>query len=96
MLDVDISELMGIVPPSDTDPVIRGGAFDDVKDQVSPFGFEKCEGDSFLCSHLFSGQMHLFAGHPPRCLHFPPTEPVNVNKIKGMQAARGGEGWGKL
>lgn len=44
MLDVDISELMGIVPPSDTDPVIRGGAFDDVKDQVSPFGFEKCEG----------------------------------------------------
>ena len=52
MLDVDISELMGIVPPSDTDPVIRGGAFDDVKDQVSPFGFEKCEGDPFLCSHL--------------------------------------------
>ena len=48
MLDVDISELMGIVPPSDTDPVIRGGAFDDVKDQVSPFGFEKCEGDPFL------------------------------------------------
>lgn len=44
MLDVDISELMGIVPPSDTDPVIRGGAFDDVKDIVSPFGFEKCEG----------------------------------------------------
>ena len=52
MLDVDISELMGIVPASDTDPVIRGGAFDDVKDQVSPFGFEKCEGDPFLCSHL--------------------------------------------
>ena len=45
MLDVDISELMGIVPPSDTDPVIRGGAFDDVKDVISPFGFEKCEGD---------------------------------------------------
>ena len=71
MLDVDISELMGIVPPSDTDPVIRGGAFDDVKDQVSPFGFEKCEGDPFPCSHLCSGQMHLFAGHPPCCLHFP-------------------------
>ena len=48
MLDVDISELMGIVPPSDTDPVIRGGAFDDVKDQVSPFGFEKCEGETPL------------------------------------------------
>jgi len=44
MLDVDISELMGIVPAGDSEPVIRGGAFDDVKDQVSPFGFEKCEG----------------------------------------------------
>ena len=69
MLDVDISELMGIVPPSDTDPVIRGGAFDDVKDQVSPFGFEKCEGDPFLCSHLCCRRMHLFAGHPTRCMH---------------------------
>ena len=65
MLDVDISELMGIVPPSDTDPVIRGGAFDDVKDQVSPFGFEKCEGDLLPCLHLShksGGKMHLFTG----------------------------------
>ena len=56
MLDVDISELMGIVPPSDTDPVIRGGAFDDVKDQVSPFGFEKCEGDPFLSRSSAAGK----------------------------------------
>ena len=65
MLDVDISELMGIVPPSDTDPVIRGGAFDDVKDQVSPFGFEKCEGDLLPCLHL----SHNRAGE--RCIFLP-------------------------
>jgi len=44
MLDKDIAELMGIVPNDFNEPVIRGGAFDDVKDQTSPFGFQKCEG----------------------------------------------------
>ena len=44
MLDKDISELMGIVPNDFAEPVIRGGAFDDVKDVNSPFGFQKCEG----------------------------------------------------
>ena len=86
MLDVDISELMGIVPPSDTDPVIRGGAFDDVKDQVSPFGFEKCEGDLLPCLHLShksGGKMHLFTGQLlDLCsLH---SSKSRVNKIKRM------------
>jgi len=45
MLDKDIAELMGIVPNDFNEPVIRGGAFDDVKDQTSPFGFQKCEGN---------------------------------------------------
>ena len=44
MLDKDIADLMAIVPQDSTDPVIRGGAFDDVKDETSPFGFGKCEG----------------------------------------------------
>ena len=83
MLDVDISELMGIVPPSDTDPVIRGGAFDDVKDQVSPFGFEKCEGDLLPCLHL----SHNRAGE--RCIFLPVScstcvACTQVNKIKRM------------
>ena len=78
MLDVDISELMGIVPPSDTDPVIRGGAFDDVKDQVSPFGFEKCEGDPFLCSHSHLscfGQIFAPVTHHTACTR-PQTDAV--------------------
>ena len=59
MLDVDISELMGIVPAGDSDPVIRGGAFDDVKDQVSPFGFEKCEGGSCcVWGDIYSSPCH--------------------------------------
>merc|ERR1712042_116655 len=44
MLDKDIADLMAIVPTDYSEPVIRGGAFDDVKDMTSPFGFEKCEG----------------------------------------------------
>ena len=44
MLDKDIADLMGIVPTDFAEPVIRGGAFDDVKDTISPFGYEKCEG----------------------------------------------------
>ena len=87
MLDVDISELMGIVPPSDTDPVIRGGAFDDVKDQVSPFGFEKCEGDLLPRLHLShnssGGKMHLFTGQLLDLCSLHSSESW-VNEIKRM------------
>ena len=44
MLDHDIADLMQIIPNDFSEPVIRGGAFDDVKDINSPFGFNKCEG----------------------------------------------------
>lgn len=44
MLDRDIADLMSIVPQDSTEPQIRGGAFDDVKDTISPFGYQKCEG----------------------------------------------------
>lgn len=44
MLDVDIGELVSIVPQDADEPPISGGAFDDVKDQASPFGYQKCEG----------------------------------------------------
>ena len=44
MLDRDIADLMAIVPTDFSEPLIRGGAFDDVKDTISPFGFKKCEG----------------------------------------------------
>ena len=53
MLDVDIADLMGIVPNDFNEPVIRGGAFDDVKDVNSPFGYQKCEGWSPLESLLY-------------------------------------------
>lgn len=46
MLDKDIAELVSLVP-QDSDAIeapITGGAFDDVKDQISPFGYQKCEG----------------------------------------------------
>ena len=43
MLDQDIAELMSIVPQDADEPVIQGGAFNDVKDTQSPFGFMKCE-----------------------------------------------------
>lgn len=43
MLDEDIAELMSIVPQDADEPVITGGAFDDVKNTNSPFGFNKCE-----------------------------------------------------
>ena len=48
MLDRDIADLMSIVPTDYSEPLIRGGAFDDVKDTISPFGFKKCEGKSDL------------------------------------------------
>ncbi len=45
MLDKDIASLVAIVPTgTDSEAPISGGAFDDVKDQVSPFGFQRCEG----------------------------------------------------
>ena len=51
MLDRDIADLMSIVPTDvGTEPLIRGGAFDDVKDTISPFGFKKCEGKQMMCS----------------------------------------------
>ena len=43
MLDQDIAELMSIVPQDSEDQPISGGAFADVKDTTSPFGFMKCE-----------------------------------------------------
>ena len=43
MLDQDIAELMGIVPQDADEPAIQGGAFADVKDMLSPFGFQRCE-----------------------------------------------------
>ena len=64
MLDVDISELMGIVPAGDSEPVIRGGAFDDVKDQISPFGYEKCEGKSCCVGgNIYSCVTGIDLGH---------------------------------
>ncbi len=46
MLDKDIAALMSIVPTKQEqeEAPITGGAFDDVKDQLSPFGYQKCEG----------------------------------------------------
>ncbi|XP_059080975.1 EH domain-containing protein 3-like [Tigriopus californicus] len=44
MLDNDIAELMSIVPQDSEETPISGGAFDDVKDTKSPFGYQKCEG----------------------------------------------------
>jgi hypothetical protein len=35
---------MSIMPQDSEEPSISGGAFDDVKDTVSPFGFLRCEG----------------------------------------------------
>ena len=43
MLDQDIAELMSIVPQDAEEPAISGGAFSDVKDTISPFGYMKCE-----------------------------------------------------
>jgi len=45
MLDTDIADLLSIVGQENADePVISGGAFSDVKDTQSPFGFQRCEG----------------------------------------------------
>ena len=45
MLDTDIADLLSIVPTENADePTISGGAFNDVKDTTSPFGFQRCEG----------------------------------------------------
>ena len=35
---------MSIVPEDAEEPGITGGAFVDVKDTISPFGFQRCEG----------------------------------------------------
>jgi len=40
----DIADLMAIVPEDAEEPGITGGAFVDVKDTISPFGFQRCEG----------------------------------------------------
>ncbi|XP_058792333.1 EH domain-containing protein 3 [Phymastichus coffea] len=48
MLSEDISKLMGMIPHEETtttsEPNIKGGAFEGVEDQVSPFGYKKGEG----------------------------------------------------
>ena len=43
----DIADLMSIVPSDPDEPSITGGAFDDVKDTISPFGYQRCEGVDF-------------------------------------------------
>ncbi len=35
---------MSIVPQDSEEPSITGGAYDDVKDTISPFGYNRCEG----------------------------------------------------
>ncbi|QQP39651.1 Uncharacterized protein FKW44_020601 [Caligus rogercresseyi] len=49
MLDKDIADLMSFVPGDSKEPLITGGAFNDVKDLSSPFGFNKCEGVDLGC-----------------------------------------------
>lgn len=45
MIEEDISSLIGRIRlDMQEEPAISGGAFSDVKDQTSPFGFQKCEG----------------------------------------------------
>ena len=45
MLDKDVASLVALVPRGpESDAPITGGAFDDVKDQISPFGYQRCEG----------------------------------------------------
>lgn len=44
MLDKDIADLMSAIPQEAEEASISGGAFNDVKDQISPFGYQKCEG----------------------------------------------------
>ena len=45
MLDKDIASLVALVPRgAECDAPITGGAFNDVKDTVSPFGYQRCEG----------------------------------------------------
>jgi EH domain-containing protein 1 len=45
MLENDVATLVSMVPQgAEAEPPITGGAFDDVKDTVSPFGYQRCEG----------------------------------------------------
>ena len=45
MLDKDVASLVALVPRgAECDAPITGGAFNDVKDTVSPFGYQRCEG----------------------------------------------------
>ncbi|CAG9557917.1 unnamed protein product [Danaus chrysippus] len=48
MLATDIARLMDMIPQEDvnvvSEPLIRGGAFEGVEDQVSPFGYGRGEG----------------------------------------------------
>jgi hypothetical protein len=48
MLSEDIAHLMQQIPMDDearvAAPVLKGGAFDGVKDMVSPFGYKRGEG----------------------------------------------------
>lgn len=45
MIEEDIGKLINwIWQDMQEEPAITGGAFSDVKDQTSPFGFQKCEG----------------------------------------------------
>ncbi|KAI5644740.1 cytoskeletal-regulatory complex EF hand domain-containing protein [Phthorimaea operculella] len=48
MLATDIARLMDMIPQEDinavTEPMIKGGAFEGVEDQVSPFGYGRGEG----------------------------------------------------
>ncbi|XP_014212435.1 EH domain-containing protein 3 [Copidosoma floridanum] len=48
MLSEDISKLMNMIPHEDmtttSEPLIKGGAFEGVEDQESPFGYKKGEG----------------------------------------------------
>ena len=59
MLDQDIAELMSIVPQDADEPAISGGAFADVKDTMSPFGFMKCEVCNGLISKYRINRIHV-------------------------------------
>ena len=62
MLDQDIAELMSIVPQDAEEPAISGGAFSDVKDTISPFGYMKCEVYNYThCEMRDKRSMFLYA-----------------------------------
>ena len=70
MLDQDIAELMSIVPQDADEPAISGGAFSDVKDTQSPFGFMKCEVSNIFMTEKKT--LRPYSGHmvePLICEH---------------------------